>query len=234
MRTLAGVDRAVAWAGIGGVAAYVATWAVLGATRRGYDPLRQAISELYAVGAPVQQARTMTAVLVITGVLLVPFAWTLHRRLPGRGALGAWLVVYSGVMTAAVAFFPCSAACPGYGTTFDDSVHVITAGSGYLALVLAPLAFGYRVRHKEPGFAAWSWLLGAIATAGFVIRTAGVTDALGGLQQRFFNTTADLWLALAAAVVLRGLARGASPERVTARGDTAPAPRAPTPPQDRR
>lgn len=204
-RELRRIDRALAWTGVVGVVAYVGTWAALGATRDGYDPTRQAISELYAFGAPPHQARTLTAVLVVTGIALMPFAWTLHRRLPGRGALGAWLIAYSGLMTAAAAFFPCTETCPGYGTTLTDSMHVLTAGSGYIALVLGPLAFAWRTRGAAPRFSAASWMLGGIAATGFAVRTAGVTDALGGLQQRVFNTAADLWLVVAAAVVLRVL-----------------------------
>ena len=40
-------------AGIAGVTLYVGTWFVLGLLAPGYDPLRQAISELFDLGAPV-------------------------------------------------------------------------------------------------------------------------------------------------------------------------------------
>ena len=53
-----------------GVVAYVATWAVLGIVAEGYDPLRDAISELFDLGAPVWQRRsTQGAVQADTAII---------------------------------------------------------------------------------------------------------------------------------------------------------------------
>lgn len=190
-------------AGVIGVVLYVATWAILGLTLDGYDPLRQAISETFDLGAPAWSRRTLSTVLVITGVALMPFGFALDRALPGHGRAGAWLTAAAGLGTTVVAFFPCTDGCPGIGTTFTDTMHVVWAGGGYLGLVLAPVAFGLRLRGTDAGRLATAGLwLGGLATVGFLLRNVG-PEVLPGLQQRVFNTAADLWLLLAAVEGLR-------------------------------
>lgn len=208
-------QRRVLLAGVAGVALYVATWATLGVVRDGYDPLRQAISELFALDAPRGQAWTLAAVLFLTGALLVPFGLVLDRVLPGEGRLGPGLVVASGVGTALVAFAPCTAGCPGVGASLTDTLHVVFAGGGYVALVTAPLAVAWRVREHAPTLARWSLLLGGLATAGFLVRNLGGVDTLAGLQQRVFNTTADLWFVVVAVWALRQRATWSASSRTS-------------------
>lgn len=217
--------RALLWLTIVGVGVYVATWLVLGAVAPSYDPLRDAISELFAIGAPVAQRWTLTAVLVLTGIALLPVGFVLDRVLPGTGRSGAWLTTVAGVGTVLVGLFPCTAGCPGFGTTLTDSLHVVTAGGGYIGLVTAPLAWARRLRTTdERRLATAGLVLGLIATVGFVVRNVTGLDALGGLQQRVFNTAADLWFVVAAWRGLARLARGRSGDRVgDDRGDRDPA-----------
>lgn len=200
MRSL---DRALLILTVVGVLAYVATWATLGIVAEGYDPLRQAISELFDLAAPAWQRRTMTGVLIVTGVALLPVGPVLDRVLPGRGRLGPALAVLAGVGTLAVAFFPCTEGCPGAGTSLTDTMHTVLAGAGYIGLVTAPLAFAWRLRHTPWRDVALAGLvLGGAATVGFVVRNLGV-DAVAGLQQRVFNTLADSWYVVVAVVALR-------------------------------
>ncbi len=196
------LDRVLAVLGVLGVAGYVLTWLVLGIVRAGYDPAQQAISELFALDAPTGHRVALSAALVVTGVLLVPFAAMLHRRVPGTSLLGPVLLGWSGLTTALVVLWPCTAGCPGFGTTTTDTMHVLVAGSGYVGLVTAPLAFAHRLREHWPRLALASAILGGAAFLGFVVRNLGV-DAYGGLQQRVFNTLADVWIALMGIAVLR-------------------------------
>lgn len=193
----------IAVLGVAGVLAYIATWLSGGFLWEGYDPTRQAISELFAIGAPVGTRLPLSIGLAASGAGLVAFGWAMHVGLPGRGRVGPALAVLSGVMTVAVVFFPCTSQCPGAGTSFTDMMHVVTAGTGYVALMLAPLAMGWRVREHLPGLAMASWVLGGGALALFLARTAGLAPEYSGLQQRIFNTTADLWYVVAAVVIVR-------------------------------
>lgn len=200
-----------------GVVAYVVTWAVLGLLADGYDPLRQAISELFDLGVPGWQRRTLAGVLLVTGVALLPLGPVLDRVLPGEGRLGPALAVLAGVGTATVAFFPCTDGCPGVGASFTDTMHVVVAGAGYVGLVTAPLAFAWRLRDTAwRDLAVAGLVLGGTATVGFVVRNVGV-DVLGGLQQRVFNTLADAWYVIVAVAVLRRTqpSSASTPERVS-------------------
>lgn len=208
-------DRVVLVATIVGVPLYVVTWFVVGLATPGHDHLVDAISELFAVGAPDVQRWTLTAVLVVTGVVLLPLGFVLDRVLPGTGRLGVWLTTAAGVGTVAAAAFPCTAGCPGVGTTTTDTLHVVAAGGGYVGLVTAPLAWAWRLRGTDEGrLAVLGVVLGGLATVGFVTRNLLGVDAFGGLQQRVFNTAADAWFVVAA---VRGLVRQADGTDVSRR-----------------
>lgn len=209
-----------------GVLVYVATWAVLGVLADGYDPLQQAISELFDLGVPAWQRQVLAGVLLVTGIALLPVGPVLDRRLPGTGRLGPALAVLAGVGTMAVAFFPCTAGCPGTGTTFTDTMHTVLAGGGYIGLVLAPLAFAWRLRDTAwRDLAVAGVVLGGLATVGFLVRNLAGIEAYAGLQQRVFNTLADAWYVLAAVVVLRRGQAGSvrsTPERASSTEHSTP------------
>lgn len=211
----------IAIAGAGGVVLYIGSWLVAGMLWEGYDPARQAISELFATDAPIVPARLLEVVLFLTGALLIAFAWMLHRVFPGDALAGPAAVAISGIGTLLVPFVPCSPGCPGAGTTPADSWHTIVAGGGYVALAVAPLLFAHRLRARDPVVARISLVFGVAAVVGFGAYVLGLGGDLGGAIQRAFNTTADLWLLVMAAVALRRLAAQAEG---SARSNDAPEP----------
>ena len=192
------------WAGVLGLVAYIGGWALSDQLRPGHDPTRQAISELFAMGEPWASRGPVLAGLVVSGVAMAALAPALHRALPGSGRLGPGLVLVAGVGTLAVAATPCSPGCPGTQAGGIDAAHTLAAGVGYLALTLAPVAFAWRLRHTVPWLAAASAVLGGTALAGLAVRYLGVLEVAPGLQQRVFNTVADAWYLLVAAVLLVG------------------------------
>ncbi len=199
--------RAVLWFGLLAVVAYVGSWLLAGWLRANYDPRQQAISELFELGAPVTSRGPLIAGLLVSGVAFLLLAPALHRALPGEGLLGPALVVVAGIGTLGVVAAPCSPGCPGADTTSYDLWHTITAGTGYTALVLAPLAFAWRVRHDDPSFARWSVAIGGTAALLFGVYVLDLVSAAPGLQQRVFNTLADAWYVVAAVWILQRDAR---------------------------
>ncbi len=194
--------RPAAVAAIVGLGTYVAGWWIAGTVRADYDPRAQAISELFELGAPWASRGWLLAGLLLSGIALIAFGPALDRGLPGTGRLGPLLVVVSGVFTVLVVAAPCSPSCPGTGTAFNDTAHTVTAGVAYVTLVLAPLAFAWRLRRVAPGLAAVSVLIGGVAVTGFAVRYLGVIPQDQGLQQRLFNTVADVWYLVVAVRLL--------------------------------
>lgn len=211
----------IAVAGAIGVVLYICSWLLAGMLWEGYDPARQAISELFATDAPTLPSRLLEVALIVTGGLLIAFAWMLHRVFPGQALAGPMAVAVSGLGTFLVPLAPCSPGCPGAGTTTADSLHTIVAGGGYLALAVAPLLFAYRLRAHDPGVARTSLVFGVAAVVGFGAYVLGLGGELGGAVQRVFNTTADLWLLVMAVIALRRLADQATG---SARSNRAPDP----------
>lgn len=195
-------DRLVAWFALVALALYIGSWVVAGAVREGYDPVEQAISELFELGAPWASRGLLLLGLGASGLAFVAFGPTLHRVLPGRGRLGPALVVIAGIGTLGVMAAPCQPGCPGAGTSATDTWHTVAAGVGYTALATAPLAVAWRLRHDRPSWAGWSAGLGGLAVLLFVVYLLDLVAAAGGLQQRLFNTVADVWYAVAAVWVL--------------------------------
>lgn len=198
-----GPVRVAAIAAIVGLGTYIGGWFIAGRVRAGYDPREQAISELFELAAPWSSRGWVVAGLLLSGVALIAFGPALDRGLPGTGRLGPLLVVTSGVFTVLVVGAPCSPGCPGTGTAWNDTAHTITAGVGYVSLVLAPLAFAWRLRAVAPRLAAWSLVIGGLAVTGFAVRYLGVVPRWAGAQQRLFNTVADLWYLGVAVHLLR-------------------------------
>jgi hypothetical protein len=204
----AGWVRAGLWFGLVAVTFYVASWAIGGLIRPGYAPRSQAISELFELGAPWASRGLVAAGLVTSGIAFLVLAPALHRALPGTGLLGPVLVVVAGIGTLGAVVAPCSPGCPGVGTTATDTWHTVAAGTGYGALVLAPLAFGWRVRGAAPRLAGWSLAIGGVSLLLFAVYLLGVVEGGSGLQQRVFNSLADAWYVL---VTVWALRRGVSP-----------------------
>jgi hypothetical protein len=195
--------RRALWFGLVAVMVYVLAWLVGGWLRPGYDPAIQAISELFELGAPWPSRGPLLAGLVLSGLAFLVLAPALDRALPGEGRLGPALVVLAGLGTLGVVAAPCTPGCPGVGSSSFDLWHTITAGGGYTALVLAPLAFAWRVRVHEPRLARWSVVIGGSAAVLFVAHVVGLLPGAPGLLQRTFNTLADAWYVFVAVWLLR-------------------------------
>lgn len=188
-----------------GVSAYVGSWLVSGWLIDGYDPVAQAISETFAIGAPTASRVLMTAALVATGVLLIAFGPALDRLAPGTGRLPMWTSIVSGAATVLIAAAPCTAGCPGFAASRLDAMHVVFASVGYVTLIATPLATARRVWAHDPVLARISLAMGATAAVLFVVATT-VDLGAQGLVQRGYNTIADAWYIVAGVWLLRATA----------------------------
>lgn len=156
--------------------AFVAAWAALGAGAAGYDPTRDAISHLAALGAPTRPA--MTAGLVALGAGMGLYGLALRPR-------PAWLLpVANGVITMGVAAFPLGGSV--------DGAHGLAAAAGYVTLAAVPVVVGRR----RPAAVA------AGAVSGLCLLLTVVADR-NGLFQRLGLTVAQAWIVADALGLLR-------------------------------
>ena len=176
-----------------GPAAFVAAWALLGATAEGYDPTRQAISRLAALGAPTRPA--MTAALVILGAGMVLYGLAVR---PGRW----WPVaVVNGLATFAVAALP-------LGGRYDTA-HGWAAAAGYVTLAAIPLVAARRGARLP--------VVVGVACAACLLASVLVTR--DGLFQRLGLTIGHAWVALSAITLVRSPTSSSTAPRAPAPGD---------------
>ena len=184
--------RLAAACGIAAPLTFVTGWFIDGLRTDGYDPVRQAISQLAREGAPTRAS--MTLAFVAFGVLLPLWAPTLSRLLRSPSLLP--VVAVAGLATLAVAALPLTKT-PG-GT--QDTLHAVAAGIGYVAMTATPLLAAWALRRTgHPVPAAVSAAV-AIASAGCLVAT--LTADASGLYQRLGLGLVDAWHVVVAGVVL--------------------------------
>lgn len=164
--------------------AFVTAWAALGAGADAYDPTRDAISRLAALGAPTRPAMSAGLLALAAGMGLYGAALRLCPP-PGRRPGLAWLLpVANGVVTLAVAALP-------LGGRFDTA-HGAAAALGYVTLAAIPAVVGRRPLSVAIGLVSALCLLLTVL--------AGERD---GLFQRLGLTVAQAWVVVSALALLR-------------------------------
>lgn len=160
---------------------FAAAWALLGAGAERYDPTRDAISRLAALGAPSRPA--MTAGLVALGAGMAFYGLALKPD-------PAWMLpVANGLTALAVAALPLGGSV--------DTAHGVAATLGYVTLAAIPAVVG---RHFAPAWARLSLAIGAVSGLCLLASTLVTRD---GLFQRLGLTIAHLWVVVSALGLLR-------------------------------
>jgi hypothetical protein len=155
--------------------AFVTAWAALGAGAAGYDPTRDAISRLAALGAPTRVA--MTAGLVALGAGMGAYGLALRPR-------PVWVLpVVNGAITLAVAGFALGGKV--------DAAHGVFAGLGYVTLAAIPVVVGRRPLSVAIGL-----------VSGLCLLLTALVER-DGLFQRLGLTVAQAWIAVNALGLLR-------------------------------
>ncbi|MDQ6727046.1 MAG: DUF998 domain-containing protein [Actinomycetota bacterium] len=183
-------DILLSGGGIVGPAVFVTAWAVLGARADGYDPTRDAISRLAAIGAGSRPL--MTAALVTLGAGMVLYSGALRTHLDDGSAWVAALA--NGAFTLAVAAVPL-----GSG---HDVVHGVAAGLGYATLAAIPVLATHGPDRLRPttAWAAVSTAAGVVSAVCLALTLAG---ARSGLFQRLGLTAGQAWVVASAVSLAR-------------------------------
>lgn len=181
-------DRLV-WGGLLGPAVFIADWAVLGAAKRGYSPVRDAISRLAETGASTRVP--MTGGFIVYGAGLTCYGLALRRR--HLGAPGTCAIA-TGLATLGVAAFP-------LGTPTSGTIHAVFAGLGYATLAAVPIAASRPLMAAgHPPLARVSMVTGF--TTGALLLASAIISPAHGLAQRTGLTLGDTWVMVSAVAIL--------------------------------
>ena len=173
-----------------GPAIFIADWALLGATKRGYSPVQDAISRLAEMGAST--CVPMTGGFIIYGLGLTSYGLALRRQHPGAAGTCA---MATGLATLGVAAFP-------LGTPSSDAAHAVFAGLGYATLAAVPIAASRRLMAAgHPRLARVSMVTGL--TTGALLLVSAIVSPAHGLTQRAGLTLGDTWALVSALAMLR-------------------------------
>jgi hypothetical membrane protein len=186
-----------ALAGAAGPAAFIATWAVLGANTKGYSPVRDPISRLAAAGTRTQPA--MTAGLVALGVGVASYSGELRRALPGPAGTAALVTAVASIGIAAT---PMDSAIGG-------TPHVVAAGLTYASLAVTPLLASRALAEKHRGLATVSVAAGLAAAT--CLAMSVTTKTRTGLWQRLGLTIGHSWVVGSALLIAASSVRRAAP-----------------------
>lgn len=183
-------SKALGWAGVVGPVAFGSAWAIAGAVREGYDPVRQPISRLAETGSSSRP-------LMTAGIAALAAGFLAASRPMGRalGGLTGLAVAGTALATAGIALTPLDGHEP-------NLPHGLFAFAGYATLAAAPIlaAPAFRDAGRRAGAVA------SVATGGAVAALLAVTagDTSTGLFQRFGLTAGHTWVALTAGAIALG------------------------------
>ncbi len=185
---------------------FVATDIIAGTLYPGYSFTSQAISELFAIGAPT--SGLIVPLFTVSDVLLLAFALGVWKSVGRTRALRVMTLMIVGNAVNGLMlwnFFPMH--MRGVEATFTDTMHIILAGTGVIFVLLA-LGFGaagYRNWFRLYSFGTiLTLLLTGIAALLYAPEVgANLPTPWLGLSERISTYVYDLWQVVLAIVLLR-------------------------------
>ena len=191
--TAAGIVAPLLWA---------AAVVYCGASRPGYDPVNQFISELAERGSSTESVMRITG-FYLPGLLVVMFGVVLLTR--SAWSTVAVLLIIHGTGRLMAGIFPCDPGCPVTSPSVSQAVHNAAGIMNGLTLPAVALFCSFRQRKIGcNGFAFFSLLSATIGMLFLVLMVINATTRNHvGLFQRLSFGTMNLWLAAFAVWVWR-------------------------------
>lgn len=200
--------------GIAAALAYIATDIVAGLLYSGYSFTDQAVSELFAIGAPT--SRIVVPAFTLSSLLLAAFAAGVWMSSGHNRFLRLMAVMFGGAAVVGVVLwnvFPMHmrGAAPG----FTDTMHLILATNPF---VLLSIAFGVAAFRDWFRFYTAATILILLVTAIFAflyapeLRANQPTPGLG-LCERTAQYAYELWQVTLAIILLKALPGASLPAR---------------------
>jgi hypothetical membrane protein len=169
-----------------------------GTLRPGYSHFTQYISELGERGSSTELLMRYAA-FVPTGLMHVAFSGVLAVtfRSSRLGVIAAILLGANGLARIGAGFFPCEIGCEGRTASIGPFVHSLSAGVGFLALVVSTVLWGVVFRRTQDlrNLTAYSVVSGALGLAFFLLMVWGAEHGTArGLFERLSSGVLSLWI----------------------------------------
>jgi hypothetical protein len=135
---------------------------------------------------------------VPTGLMHLAFAGALATRFRSSrlGVLAAILLGLNGLSRIGAGFFPCEAECEETGS-LGQRVHSLSAGVGFLALVVSTVLWGAVLKRTQDlrNLAAYSMVSGVLGLAFLLLMVSSVEHGTArGLFERLSSGVLSLWI----------------------------------------
>lgn len=173
-----------------------------GASRPGYDPVNQFISELAERGSSTESLMRIMA-FYLPGMLSVMFGVLIITRFAGW-PVGVLLII-NGAARVTAGIFPCDPGCPVTSSSVSQVVHNAAAMVNGVTLPSAALFCSFRLwKTGHNRFAFYSLLSATIGMLFLLLMLMNATTRNhAGLFQRLSFGTVNLWLAAFAVTIWR-------------------------------
>lgn len=196
------IQRMLAICGIVGPILYTIVLIIIGLLRPGYNHLTQPMSELGEVGGP--NAIIMNTVgFMLLGVLIIAFAFGLHRGINEGSKIGPALIAMSGAGWIAVGLFHVEP--NSMDVSLTGMLHVSGAMIVGLGFSIAPFAIARRSRkdYRWASYRPYSLATGMLTTIlGLIFIFVRIEGWIGALQ-RIAVGVPLLWIEVIAIRLLR-------------------------------
>lgn len=197
--------------GVAAAFVYVFTDLAAALAYPGFSIADQAVSELFAIGAPT--SRPVVLLFSISSALLLAFSLGIALGARGSGALRLLAVMFAASAVDALIlwnFFPMH--MRGAERTFTDLMHLILAANPFVVATLVIAAFAFRRAFRWFSIAILAAVL-LLSILGFgyatAVDTGQPTPGLG-LIERLGQYIYQLWQIVLALMLLQSARKGAS------------------------
>lgn len=204
MRTASKLRKVLLICGVLAALVYVGTDMLAGVLYEGYSFTDQAVSELFAIGAPT--SRLAVPLFTLSSVLFAAFASGVWLSSGPNRALRLMALMMAGSAAVGLAlwnFFPMH--MRGAEPTFTDTMHVILAMNPFVLLSLGFGAAGFRNWFRYYSIGTILMLLVPAVFAFMYVPELGANQPTPwlGLTERFSQYVYELWQVVLATILLR-------------------------------
>ena len=186
-------------------------WLIIGVTYSGmiypgFNHIDQAMSELHAVGSPIEKIVPFINHYPLS-ILFAGFGFYVMSCFSNHAAKASGLLILlHGVATFSAGFFPCDPGCVPETPSASHVVHGISGLVVLLTLLIAPAIWAF-ISTRELQIVWFGWLSAAVFLAQMLMMFPTVeaitTGEKFGLHQRLAYSVPLIWLFVFALVLVR-------------------------------